>query len=77
MMRPVLQPMANENMASGFSRMYNLALGVTLRRLWMPHAALFRGPGRKQWDLAAAEKGWWIRQYDEALTIHSFGERQL
>jgi hypothetical protein len=39
------QPMANDNMSRGFSRAYNLALGHSLRQLWKPHAALFRGPG--------------------------------
>ncbi len=39
------QPMANENMSRGFSQAYNLALGHSLRPLWKPHAALFRGPG--------------------------------
>ena len=39
------QPMANDNMSRGFSCAYNLALGHSLRQLWKPHAALFRGPG--------------------------------
>lgn len=111
------QPMANENMSRGFSRAYNLALGHSLRQLWQPHAALFRGPGMpscccdhsacfarhlqccssvlrsalcaldgrsgdrcflvatgaKGWDLAAATRATWIRDYDQALTVHSFG----
>lgn len=70
----VAQPIANENMSRGFSRAYGLALGLTLRKLWEPHAALFRGPSRKKWDLTAAARGWRIRHYDEALTIHAFGE---
>lgn len=45
--------MANDNMGRGFSRAYNLALGHSLRRLWQPHAALFRGPGKRNADLAS------------------------
>jgi hypothetical protein len=29
--------------------------------------------GSKGWDLAAATRATWIRDYDQALTIHSFG----
>lgn len=61
-------------MSRGFSRVYDLALAFELRRAWALQQALFGGPEERRWDLAAAARGRTIRDYDKALTMHTFGE---
>ncbi len=69
-----VQVVANEQLASGLSHVYNLALATKLRKVTAQHAALFRGhPPPAGWDVDAALGARTIADYDRAITIHCFG----
>lgn len=70
--KPWLQGISDVAISSGFSRIYNWRLGSNLSANFAPHRHLFEG-SEGGFDLDTAAKSGTIRQFDDALTIHSFG----
>ncbi|KAL6748722.1 Alpha/Beta hydrolase protein [Haematococcus lacustris] len=72
MCNPFDMTISNANLRRGFNKIYDINLGNGLRRIHSKHLLLWNGiqpPFRP--DLAARCRN--IREFDEALTIHSFG----
>jgi predicted alpha/beta-fold hydrolase len=58
----------------GFNKIYNWNLAAGLKRIFAKHQLVWRGhPGPAQPHLVPACTT--IREFDEAITVHSFGER--
>lgn len=56
----------------GFNRLYNYNLASSLKRIFMKHQPLWRGyEGPGQPGAVPGVKT--IREFDEAITVHSFG----
>lgn len=58
----------------GFNKIYNWNLASSLKRIFLKHQPLWRtysGPGQPQRIPEVTT----IREFDEAITVHSFGER--
>lgn len=63
-----------QGLKSGFSRIYDLNLATSLRNIFMKHALLWTGmPPPFRPDDVAAGRCPTIRDFDDAITIHSFG----
>lgn len=65
---------SNAHLQHGFNKIYDWNLAASLRRIFMGHVELWRNakpPLRP--DLVPSAKT--IRDFDEAITIHSFGEQ--
>lgn len=72
MCNPFDLEISNAHLQRGLNRVYDWNLAASLRRIFASHAELWRSarpPLRP--DLVPAAKT--IRQFDEAITIHSFG----
>jgi predicted alpha/beta-fold hydrolase len=57
----------------GFNKIYNWNLASSLKKIFLKHQPLWRtykGPGQP--ELVPEVKT--IREFDEAITVHSFGE---
>ena len=63
--------MCDQALEHGMGRVYSRSMGNGMRRLFTPHAALFRGSARFDTDMAAAATS--VRDFDEAITRRSFG----
>ncbi len=72
MCNPFELTISNEGLRHGFSRIYDLNLAASLRRIFTKHELLWRGVGGKfrPQDVHAAKT---IYEFDDAITIHSFG----
>ncbi|KAI8471311.1 MAG: Alpha/Beta hydrolase protein [Monoraphidium minutum] len=72
MCNPFELTISNGHLQRGFNKIYDWNLAASLRRIFAGHTELWRGaapPLRP--DLVPAAKT--IREFDEAVTIHSFG----
>lgn len=59
--------------AQGFNKIYNWNLATSLKRIFTKHKLIWRGyPGPAKPELVPNCKT--IREFDEAITVHSFGE---
>jgi predicted alpha/beta-fold hydrolase len=57
----------------GFNKIYNWNLAASLKRIFAKHHLVWRGhPGPAQPQLVPGCTT--IREFDEAITVHSFGE---
>jgi predicted alpha/beta-fold hydrolase len=59
--------------AQGFNKIYNWNLASSLKRIFLKHQPLWRtyqGPGQPE----RVPEVNTIREFDEAITVHSFGE---
>ncbi|KAG2502252.1 hypothetical protein HYH03_000738 [Edaphochlamys debaryana] len=76
MCNPFELTISNEHLTRGFNRIYDLNLARSLARIFAKHAALWTGmpPPFRPDDVAACAT---IRQFDDAITIHSFGWRSV
>jgi predicted alpha/beta-fold hydrolase len=58
----------------GFNKIYNWNLAAGLKRIFAKHHLVWRGhPGPAQPHLVPTVTT--IREFDEAITVHSFGEQ--
>lgn len=72
MCNPFDLTISNANFEHGFNRIYDWNLAKSLRRILAKHAAVFATATGKV-DAARAAEAKTIREFDDALTIHSFG----
>lgn len=68
----MVQMAADAAISKGFSRLYANRLGTALGRNFAKHRHLFDGLAGG-FDLERAAAAATIREFDDALTIHSFG----
>ncbi|KAG2432353.1 hypothetical protein HYH02_012927 [Chlamydomonas schloesseri] len=74
MCNPFNLTISNQGLKSGFSRIYDLNLATSLRNIFMKHELLWTGmPPPFRPDDVAAGRCPTIRDFDDAITIHSFG----
>lgn len=64
--------LGNTNFETGFNRIYDANLAASLGRIFRRSAALWRGMG-PPFNPTLAANARTIREFDEAITIHSFG----
>lgn len=66
---------SNNHFEKGFNRIYDLNLANSLKKIHMKHLRIWKGRNlhEKGFDLPLAESCKTIREFDEAITIHSFG----
>ena len=57
--------------ATALGRVYSRSMGASLRRVFAPHEALFRGLDHI--DVAGTSAAQTVRQFDEAMTRRTFG----
>jgi predicted alpha/beta-fold hydrolase len=75
MCNPFDLTISNRHLESGFNRIYDANLAASLRRIFARHTELWRtAPPPLRPDLVPSCRT--IREFDDAITIHSFGARR-